>query len=252
MGGYAYIIPGKVASGLIPDAEQPSPERRPVSIWRRILGRAAAPESHRAFRVISLPGGDRHFEIPAAPLETAILAHFFGWIHESLPVPSKSSRFVLEYLEQVEPAVYVRGMQRAEEQPTFYVQVAFSGCSGEAEVSARVCAHWTSCWYEVKHEQIGTEHFLPFGFQAKVYEVTDREPLLFLPAGDLGYLEYTPREARSAGQAAFDVDVSIAEAHEGDSRLGDLEALFGSFMAEEHCRCQLCEPTFEDATASVV
>jgi hypothetical protein len=75
--------------------------------------------------------------------------------------------------------------------------------------------------------------------------------MAFLPAGDLGYLEYTAPGAREPGQPAFDLDHSAAEAHEGAPLLDQLNDVFGRFMQEPRCRCQVCEPEFGDASREV-
>ena len=98
---------------------------------------------------------------------------------------------------------------------------------------------------------IAAEYLVPFGFTPDQYRAAEEERLIFLPAGDLGYLEYTPPAARYADQTAFDLDNSVAEANEADPRLANLEKLFGSFMKGNLCRCQLCDPGFGDAKPEV-
>lgn len=71
--------------------------------------------------------------------------------------------------------------------------------------------------------------------------------MVFLPAGDLGYLEYTPPAARFEGQGAFAIDQAVVEAYEGSPLLTRLDDMFAGYMREPACRCQLCEPDFGDA-----
>jgi hypothetical protein len=49
-----------------------------------------------------------------------------------LPTPSSGTTVVLDYLKEIEPTVYVRGLkQRSRPEPEFYVQITFSGCAGQ-------------------------------------------------------------------------------------------------------------------------
>ena len=251
MGGHAYIIPGEVEARLLPDPDEAPAALPPVSFWRRLFGGAssARPETSR---VISLPNGDRHFEIQPAQLEGALAQSLRNWVRGRLSNPSRASATILEYLSGIEPSVYVRGAQQAGQQrPEFYVQVSFSGCAGEAETSARAAAHWAALWYKANYRQIAAEYLVPFGFTPDQYRAAEEERLIFLPAGDLGYLEYTPPAARYADQTAFDLDNSVAEANEADPRLANLEESFGGFMKGNVCRCQLCDPGFGDAKPEV-
>jgi hypothetical protein len=74
------------------------------------------------------------------------------------------------------------------------------------------------------------------------------EVMMFLPAGDLGYLEYSGDAPREPGESVFDLDQSVAEAYEGSPVLDRLDETFARYMAVARCRCQLCEPDFGDAT----
>jgi hypothetical protein len=104
-------------------------------------------------------------------------------------------------------------------------------------------------WYAAERARIASEHLVPFGFTPAADEQSDQELASFLPAGDLGYLEYTPPDRRDGEQSAFELDHAIAQAHEGDPILEGLDETFERFMSPPRCRCQLCEPEFGDAPA---
>lgn len=63
---------------------------------------------------------------------------------------------------------------------------------------------------------------------------------------DLGYLELISPES-DADAPGFGLDYATVSAHEEDPRLERLNELFGHYMKEGKCRCQLCEPDFGDA-----
>ena len=156
---------------------------------------------------------------------------------------------LLQYLTDIEPTIYVRGLQRVGEQrPGFYVQVSFSGCAGQAETSARAAYHWAAQWYAAEHKRIESEYFAPFGFTAAPPGDGEVEVMMFLPAGDLGYLEYQTEGPREPGESAFDLDAAVAEANDGNPLLERLDETFTPYMSVARCRCQLCEPDFGDAT----
>ena len=69
----------------------------------------------------------------------------------------------------------------------------------------------------------------------------------FLPSGKYGYLEYA-LGPRDPDQPAFDLDVSVVEAYEDDPVIQRLDDAFGRYLSDARCRCQICEPSFGDAT----
>jgi len=243
MGGHAYLISGHLTSERLAEAERPV-QPPPPSLWEKLFGSSLPDVKGR--RVVDLPNGDRLIEIPAAPLDVALVSDLRTWVDGRIPRPSRGTAVVLEYLTGVPPTVYVRGLQRAgAEEPEFYLQVAFSGCAGQAETSARVVSHWTAAWYAADHDRIASEHLTPFGFLP--FGAGEDEPMVFLPAGDLGYLEYMPPDVRDEGQGAFEIDQAVAEAYEGSPILTRLDDMFAGYMREPACRCQLCDPEFGDA-----
>lgn len=244
MGGHAYVIPGRLAPERLAEAQRPA-EPAAVPFWRRLIGSSTLAES----RAVDLPNGDRLVTIPPAPLDTVLIRDLRGWLDSQILQPSRGTAVVLEYLSDIAPAVYVRGLQRVgTDAPEYYVQVTFSGCAGEAEVSARVASHWTAAWYAKEYDRITAEHLTPYGFLPASQRSEDDEPMVFLPAGELGYLEYIPPAMREEGQSAFDLDNGIVEANEGNPLLTRLDDVFSGFVRDAACRCQLCDPEFGDAT----
>jgi hypothetical protein len=245
MGGHAYVIQGQLTSERVAVAEHPV-QPPPPSLWRRLFGSPVA--SVEARRVVELPNGDRLIEVPPAPLNVSLVDDLRTWLEGRMPHPSGATSVVLEYLSGVPPTVYVRGLQpTGADEPDYYVQVTFSGCAGQAETSARVVSHWAAAWYAAEHERIASEHFAPFGFVPAPDAEGEDERMVFLPAGDLGYLEFTPPEARYEGQNAFEIDQAIVEAYEGSPLLTRLDDMFKGYMRDAVCRCQLCDPEFGDA-----
>jgi hypothetical protein len=199
-----------------------------------------------------MPNGDRLFDISPGRLGDALVVDLRAWLNARLPKPSAGTSIVLEYIKDIEPTVYVRGLQpRGAQNPEFYVQITFSGCAGQADTSARVASHWTSFWYEAQKDRIVSAHLAPFGFTPGTHERSEEEEMILLPAGKYGYLEYTVAGPGDSFESAFDLDASIVDAYDGDPVLDRLDAAFGRYMTEARCRCQICEPDFGDATPDV-
>ena len=235
-----------IAGTLTPErlaAPVPSP-----SLFKRLLGTAPATGT----RVTTLAGGDILHEIEPGALGRHLVHDFREWLHARLPSPSEGTALPLQYVVEIEPSVYVRGLQRAgENAPRYNVQLSFSGCAGEAETSARVAAHWASLWYRAEHERVANAFLRPFGFEPAPYDPALDDTFAFLPARDLGYLELVSAEDSSAGTPGLELDYSTATAHEDDPRLERLNELYGHYMKSGRCRCQLCEPEFGDARVEI-
>ena len=241
MGGYAYIIPGTLSP------ERLAASAPPPGFLQRLLGAGAGTEKPR---VTTLGSGDRLYEIEPGALQKQLVQDFRHWLKSKLPTPSKGTQVPLQYVMDIAPTVYVRGLQRAgEEAPQYNVQVSFSGCAGEAETSARVATHWAGLWYGAEHQRLADVFLGPFGFDPAPYEPSREERFAFLPAGDLGYLELVSVEDSGDDAPGFELDYATASTFEGDPRLERLNELFGHYMKRGTCRCQLCEPDFGDARA---
>jgi hypothetical protein len=246
MGGAAHLIPGQLAAHLIPEPDALLAPTAPPALWRRLFGRRTGEPPERSHVTISR-NGDRHFEIMPGLLKRELPQDFMQWLRGILGKPSVASSIVLEYLGYGGPTIYVRGLHRsAETTPEYWVQVSFSGCAGEAQVSANVAAHWAARWYAAKHEQIRAEYLVPFGFVPEPYDPTVNDDPLFLPAGELGYLEVTSAESRrDYGMPTFIMDHALQEAYSADPRVAALEEVFVPLMSGR-CRCQVCEPEVGD------
>jgi hypothetical protein len=249
VGGAAYLIRGRLAQRLIPDAPLPAPST--VPLWRRLLGAPAVSIPGRS-HVVVFSNGDRHFEILPGSLEEDLVVDFKKWLFRELGALSRASAVVVEYLEFGGPSIHVRGLQRStDSKPSFWIQLSFSGCAGEAQVSADVAAHWAACWHRARRDEVRDAYLLPFGFTPEPHEgLADADPP-FLPAGDLGYLEFTPPESRERDRMPlFVLDHSLEEAFAGQPCLDRLEERFARFMTDGTCRCQLCEPGLGDLEAA--
>lgn len=244
MGGHAYMIPGTLA---VEPLAAPAPE--PRSFLKRLLGGSGGPTPPR---VTALGGGDTLYDVDAGPLRKQLVADFREWLRRKLPAPSSGTQLPLGYVMDIEPAIYLRGLQRVgEAAPQYSLQVSFSGCAGEAETSARVAAHWAALWYREQRERLANTFLRPFGFDPASDDPSEDEPFAFLPAGDLGYLELVVDDDAGSDAPRFELDYSTASALEGDERLERLTELYGPYMTGGRCRCQLCEPDFGDARAEI-
>lgn len=239
MGGYAYIIPGTLSRERLAASSAPEP------FLARMFGGGSGPPGPR---VTTLDTGDRLFEIDPGALRKHLVHDLREWLQSRLAGPSKGTEIPLQYVMEIDPSVYVRGLQRpGEGAPQYNVQISFSGCAGEAETSARVATHWAALWYRAEHERLANAFLRPFGFDPAPYDSGPDEPFAFLPAGDLGYLELVSPEDFGGDAPGFELDHATVGAHGGDPRLERLNELFGHYMKEGKCRCQLCEPDFGDA-----
>jgi hypothetical protein len=235
MGGHAYRIPVSVPDDLLPGAARQAPASRPF--WKKIWHR---PEPRPT--VTELENGDRIYDIPAEPIDHPLVADFRKWLARRLPEPSDASKVVLEYITEITPNVYIRGTaHKGETTPSFWVQMSFSGCAGMAETSARVAGHWTGLWYRAEHERISDKYLRAARLIPDASKATtgDEEPYLFVPGGDLGYVEYLA-PGLAGGEPEVSIDHSVAEAIEGDPRLDRLHEIVAPFISAGMCRCQLC------------
>lgn len=233
MGGHAYVIP------LLATDELQHP-RIPAKtgFWDRL--RKTDPQVQ-----VADMGRTRLFTYPKPGLDRALVADLREWIAGRFPHPSEATKIVLEdYLAVIEPDVFIRATAEAGKDPSeFYAQIGFSGCAGVAEVSARVVGHWTAAWYTLDHARIEEQHLKPAGLLPAPHDphAAPEHDYRFMPAGDLGYLEYEPPDDDGA-KTEIGIDVSIAESREGDPRLERLEDLVAPVIAAGRCLCQLCNP----------
>jgi hypothetical protein len=175
---------------------------------------------------------------PLAPL----LDDVQRFVRERAPEPWPATRMLQEYLA-LGHAVHVRGY-RAPEAPAarWTVELSYSGCAGMGEVSARVATHWTAIWHAAHRDRIAREYLRPFGFRPDP-DPPPPEPMAFVPAGELGYVEYLSEPIEAHGPPSrFDADAAVLEGQDPDRLLAGLDARLGPLMADGRCRCQLCAP----------
>jgi hypothetical protein len=246
MGGHAYLISGTLDPQLWQNAQQSTSPPPPRSLWRRIAGMAWNDAPPNLPHVTTLPNGDRLLELAADSLPDRLIPDLLGWIKIHLTPPSQASASALEYLSNIKPTLYVRGLQRTDKaNPEFWIQVTFSGCAGQAETSAHLASHWTALWYGAEHERITREHLIPFGFRPHAYDTAQDEPMLFLPVGDLGYAKYMPPDQPSS-QPTLELDQAVIESRPNDPAIERLNESVVVYMTDCRCRCQLCDPGFGD------
>jgi hypothetical protein len=244
----AYLIWGEVSE----DRLAAKPEKRGfldrVLPWRRPEG-ITMTEMGQGFRII---------DVPCRELDP-LMGVFRGYLKSRLTPPWESTAVVLnEYLRiKGVTTIYVRGEQQEKDiAPRWYVQLTFSGCAGQAEVSAEICTHWAELWYQEKREEIAEKHLLPFGFTPSESQVPEDQPPRFLPMGRLGYAlrsRYASanRDVQIEPYELLEIDASALEAENPSDTLAfltDLGERWGEATADGKCRCQMCMPELDPQT----
>ena len=237
MGGYAFVLKGKVEERLVPPPAKPS-------LLQRLLGRPPEGWVHL--------GDTLYRELPADSFQPFLEA-FRQWLQGELEAPWPATRVVLEYLEGPYTELLLRGERsaaEAEAEAHWYLQTGFSGCAGQAEVSSRVAAHWAGKWYAAEGERVAERLLAPAGFM--VTGPDDgllAETLAFYPLDEGGYALYHEEPSPwfdddgEEHELHFEVDDAALETCPGLSRrLLRLEAERAAEMADGLCRCQLCRP----------
>lgn len=234
MGGTGLLIYGD----LSPERLRPQPQPR---TWLdRLLGRTR----EIAPRVAPFGENRELVGVDAAELEP-LLVRFRDFLGREIPTPHSASTQIFEYLgiEGI-PSLYLRGEREQGAEPDWYVQVGFSGCSGMAEVSAAVAAHWAEAWVRRELPELERAILGPFGFKPRAgqrFESLDR----FLPVEELGYLRWLSEEERDEDGVPFEADYAVHESVEDTpARLAAGSAQYAGLMADGRCRCQLCAPDF--------
>ena len=233
MGGTAVLIHGTVS------AERLAPRPVPRTLLDRVLGRT------RQVGPRLRPMGRRELvEVDAADL-APLIARYRDYLARKLPDPHEATRQVLECLELDRiPSLYVRGEREGGAEPSWYVQLGFSGCAGMAEVSAVVAGHWAAAWLEEEMPRVEREILVPFGFmpaETQTFDWPDR----FLPVAELGYLRYVPPEEREADGVALEMDHAVVDAVEdAETRLAEISRRHAALIEAGRCHCQLCNPAY--------
>jgi hypothetical protein len=210
------------------EREPPVQERRPSWLGRWLFGDRGAAAGRPA--ILDVDAG------PLAPL----LEDVQRFVRERAPEPWPATRRLQEYLA-LGHAVHVRGYRApGASEARWGVDLAYSGCAGMGEVSARVATHWTALWHAAHAERIAREHLVPFGFRPDP-DPPPPEPMAFAAVDDLGYVEYLAEPVEEHGPPSrVDADLVVLEGRDRGPLLAALEARLGPLMADGRCRCQLC------------
>ena len=236
MGGYVFLLRGQLEGHLIPSPRKPS-------LMQRLLGR-----SSDGWR----PMGDILYrDLPGEAFQPFYDA-FNEWVHERLGEPWPASRVVLDYLDGPYTEISVRGIRGAQQPETdaeWYLQLLFSGCAGQAEVSSRVAAHWAKQWYAAEGQEVAESFLKPNGFivEGVAPDFAD-EQLAFYPLGECGYALYQENPSPwfdddgKEYELHFEVDDAALETcSDVSDALRRLETDHAGKMADGSCHCQLCE-----------
>ena len=240
LGGYAYIIKGTVD----PRRFQPLPVKR--TLLDRILGRTRTNEP----KVSELKNGSKFFDIRCDDLKP-IAEAFKTFLKGKLPKPWPATKSIFGYLDLSTCRIYVRANQDTEGGPrNSYVQISFMGCSGMAQTTSEVCAHWAEIWWKEKKQLIIEQYFNPFGFVPA--DDQDAETFMFLPL-NLGYARFVgEKKTRSEFPESrfFDVDDSLRETLDDKAGMAfrQLDDRFAELFSDGRCRCQFCAPEFDATT----
>ncbi|MDH5510562.1 MAG: hypothetical protein OEZ32_09445 [Nitrospinota bacterium] len=246
MGGAAYLI------DVTPDYEllvHPFLERE-TSIKPPLLSWLFGPrESGLALFV----------DLPADELGNAILSDFYGWVKERIPSPTPATAaFIRDYLEPIRADVYLRGERPdpsvREEFSKWYIQVTFSGCAGQGEVSSMLSSHWVELWYRQNFDRINDDilkprHLAPAVSEAEsagygvFFGFADRGPALYYPIGT--ETEFILGEREIA--VNFELDIAVEESIHDDADLEkfhrqvlDTQANLPPELEQGECLCQMC------------
>jgi hypothetical protein len=224
MGGSAYVIDGRL------EREPTIETRRPTWLGRWLFGDRGTAAGRPAI-----------LEVDSAPL-VPLLHDVRRFVGEKAPEPWPATRMLQEYLA-MEHSVYVRGYRAAEvAEAKWGVEIAYSGCAGMGEVSARVATHWTAAWMAAHADRIAREYLLPFGFRPDP-DQPPPEAMAFAAVGELGYVEYLPEPEEHAGPPSrVNLDVAAWEGQDAGTLFPALERRLAPLMAGARCRCQLCAP----------
>lgn len=250
MGGCAFLIWGQVDEKLL------APVQLKRTLWDRLLRRSGV----KGPKIIELPNGSRLIELSADGLE-GMKKDFRAFLAERIPRPWPSTKVFLDYLDMDIVTVHVRGEQEQGGAAKWYVQFAFSGCAGTAEVSAELGTHWAQAWYSQRREAIERNHLQPFGFVPDELQTDLQTRRSFLPVGDLGYALYVGKGHTDSElfqpEHSFELDDAMGDmaVRSGESAdqypllvLKGLEERFSTLMSDSACRCQLCMPDFDPSS----
>jgi hypothetical protein len=237
MGGSALLIYGTVAEARL----QPRP------IPRTLLDRALGRQRTEVPTWRAIGATRRMVDVPASALEPVVAA-FRRFTQDRFAAPWAAPRVVLDYLHGGTITLYVRGDAETERPTEWYLQLAFSGCAGMAEVSAEVAAHWAAEWYRSELADLGAEFLAPFGFEPNG-RVEPDGGAVFVPLGTAGYARAGSVSLDSAEPTdeTIEVDASSLDALSEAERTAMLSQVGDRLRAvrPRRCLCQLCAPDLD-------
>lgn len=248
MGGTAFLIWGKPADLNL----EPTPIK--PTFMDRVLGRQ---RFHKP-QVTEGPFGSKMIDAPADRFRV-LVGEFLDFLRRRISNPWASSKVVLDYFGYGTISVYFRGEQTPDRSdPSWYVQLSFSGCAGTAEISAELAAHWTGIWYREDRDRIVDRFLAPLGFMVDEARTDAETQSVFVPVGELGYGLYTggsglEPDPEWPGSRLFELDAGLTESlmkPEDLSALRGLDRHYGPLMTDGRCRCQLCMPEFTPPSLS--
>jgi len=226
----------------------------------------------------------------AARLQQPLVDDLMHFLHDRLtPAWPATARVLDGYLAQQPPTCYLRRSdltapsgrrRRADEPPTWYLQLHFTGNSGLLEVSAALAAHWTDHWFRENRDRLARELLAPIAFTAQAEQPTPRHT--FVPIDRTGYARFLVREPEATAEspagapvatdseatefdtaqqaqtiphletgARFAVDRASLTRRDSVKFIASLDDRFGPLMADGQCRCQLCAPDFVPTDVTV-
>lgn len=251
MGGSALLIYGTVSDELL------QPRTAPRSMLGRLFGWSAT--STPQWRPLGRQR--RMMELPADGVK-ALAREFLAHVTARFAPPWTATASVIDYLALDVTTVYLRGDQEGESTPEWYVQLAFSGCAGTAEVSSELATHWAERWYEAERDHIASAILRPNGFEPSGRVLSIAASTMFVPMGTAGYAAFSPAGREVDDDAAlvesryFDIDAAALETLDEDAlpnAMRQLDEQLPPLLPDRGCCCQWCSPTLDvDALDRVV
>lgn len=238
MGGTSYRLSGE----LEPERIDSGPRHKTLleKLLSRLGGRKQKQVSDFDASFIDLPPGGL----------VQIASAFREFLTHELISPWPATKTIQEYLKSESPAIYLRGERSTEQaDDEWFVQIAFSGCAGMAQVSSEVAVHWLEVWLKNNIEQLNETILKPEGFTAnlELKEMVDDPLTTFVPVGTVEYGCYASLTFLEGEPPEFNIDESQVAAYDdcGEELLAEIQSQLGELMADGRCRCQLCMPDYQ-------
>lgn len=238
MGGSGFLLTGNVDPSLL----QPRPAPRTLVDKLLFRTRMQAPREIASAR-------SRAVDIPVPQLAT-LTGVFQDWLRPRLPASHPATKDIWSYLGIGVSSIYLRGDASDGAPLEWYLQFSFSGCAGQAEVSAEVAVHWTHAWLDATIQDLTRTHFLPAGFTPNPWPQPQQEkarPFLATPFGHAALVEQpTPKDQHdpSWGPRLVELDQGAMESASAQTllQISRDEEEWARKLAAGHCLCLLCAP----------